>query len=44
VRDKLLVQGFEMLPPISVAAARKVIEDDQAFWLPIIKASGATAE
>ncbi len=44
VRDKLLVQGFEMLPPISVAAARKVIEDDQAFWLPIIKQSGATAE
>ena len=44
VRDKLLVQGFEMLPPISVEATRKVIEDDQAFWLPIIKASGATAE
>jgi tripartite-type tricarboxylate transporter receptor subunit TctC len=44
VKDKLLVQGFEMLPPISVAASRKVIEDDQAFWLPIIKQSGATAE
>ena len=44
VRDKLLVQGFEMLPPISVEAARKTIEDDQAFWLPIIKQSGASAE
>jgi len=44
VRDKLLVQGFEMLPPISVDATRKVIEDDQAFWLPIIKQSGASAE
>ena len=44
IRDKLLVQGFEMLPPISPAAARKVIEDDQAFWLPIIKQSGATPE
>ena len=44
VRDKLLVQGFEMLPPISVAATRKTIEDDQAFWLPIIRQSGATAE
>jgi tripartite-type tricarboxylate transporter receptor subunit TctC len=44
VRDKLLVQGFEMMPPISAAAARKVIEDDQAYWLPIIKQSGATAE
>jgi tripartite-type tricarboxylate transporter receptor subunit TctC len=44
IRDKLLVQGFEMLPPISPQAARKVIEDDQAFWLPIIKQSGATPE
>lgn len=44
VRDKLLVQGFEMLPPISVDATRKTIEEDQAFWLPIIKQSGATAE
>jgi len=44
VRDKLLVQGFEMLPPISPEAARKTIEDDQALWLPIIKQSGATAE
>ena len=44
VKDKLLVQGFEMLPPISVAATRKTIEDDQAFWLPIIKHSGASAE
>ena len=43
-REKLLVQGFEMLPPISPEAARKMIEDDQAFWLPIIKQSGATAE
>ena len=44
VKDKLLVQGFEMLPPISPEAARKLIEDDQALWLPIIKQSGAKAE
>jgi tripartite-type tricarboxylate transporter receptor subunit TctC len=44
VRDKLLVQGFEMLPPISAANARKTIETDQALWLPIIKQSGAAAE
>lgn len=44
VKDKLLIQGFEMLPPISPAATRKVIEDDQALWLPIIKKSGAAAE
>ena len=44
VREKLLVQGFEITPPVSPAGARKVIEDDQALWLPIIKQSGATAE
>jgi hypothetical protein len=44
VKEKLLVQGFEVLPPDTPAAARKLIADDQAVWLPIIKASGATAE
>ena len=44
VKEKLLVQGFEMLPPISPDAARKLIEDDQALWLPIIEKSGAKAE
>ena len=44
VKDKLLIQGFEMLPPGSPEAARKLIEDDQAIWLPIIKQSGAKAE
>lgn len=44
IKEKLLVQGFEVLPPDTPAAARKLIEDDQALWLPIIKASGATAE
>jgi len=44
VKEKLLVQGFEMLPPGSPEAARKLIEDDQALWLPIIKQSGAKAE
>jgi tripartite-type tricarboxylate transporter receptor subunit TctC len=44
VKEKLLVQGFEMMPPASPDAARKLIMDDQALWLPIIKQSGATAE
>jgi tripartite-type tricarboxylate transporter receptor subunit TctC len=44
VREKLLVQGFVMVPPGTPEAARKLIVDDQAFWLPIIKQSGATAE
>lgn len=44
VKEKLLIQGFEMLPPGSPAAARKLIVDDQAVWLPIIQQSGAKAE
>jgi len=44
IKDKLQVQGFEMLPPGSPAAARKLIEQDQAVWLPIIQQSGAKAE
>jgi tripartite-type tricarboxylate transporter receptor subunit TctC len=44
VKEKLLVQGFEVLPPDSPAQARKLIADDQELWLPIIKKSGATAE
>ena len=44
VKEKLVVQGFEMLPPGSPAAARKLIEDDQAVWLPIIQQSGAKPE
>lgn len=44
IKEKLLVQGFEILPPGTPEAARKLIEDDQALWLPIIKQSGAKAE
>lgn len=44
VRDKMLAQGIEMLPPESPAAAQKLVRDDLALWLPIIKASGASAE
>jgi tripartite-type tricarboxylate transporter receptor subunit TctC len=44
VRDKMLAQGIEMLPPESAAAAQKQVRDDLALWLPIIKASGASAD
>ncbi len=44
VKEKLLVQGFEILPPAPPEAARTLIEKDQAIWLPIIKQSGAKAE
>jgi len=43
VREKMLGQGIEMLPPVSPAAAQKLVRDDLALWLPIIKTSGATA-
>ena len=44
VREKMLAQGIEILPPDSPAAAQKQVRDDLALWLPIIKASGASAE
>jgi tripartite-type tricarboxylate transporter receptor subunit TctC len=44
IREKMLAQGIEMLPPASPAAAQKLVRDDLALWLPIIKASGASAE
>lgn len=44
VREKMLAQGIEMLPPGSPAAAQKLVRDDLGLWLPIIKASGASAE
>jgi tripartite-type tricarboxylate transporter receptor subunit TctC len=44
IKEKLLIQGFEMLPPLTPAAARQLIVDDQAVWLPLIEQSGAKAE
>jgi len=44
VRDKMLAQGIDMMPPGPPAAAQKLVRDDLALWLPIIKASGASAE
>jgi len=42
-REKLGPQGFDLAPPIAPAAFGKVIADDLAKWVPIVKASGATA-
>jgi tripartite-type tricarboxylate transporter receptor subunit TctC len=44
MRDKMLAQGIEMLPPAPPAAAQKLVRDDLALWLPIIKTSGASAD
>ena len=43
VREKMLAQGIEMLPPGSPAAGQKLVRDDLELWIPIIKASGASA-
>jgi tripartite-type tricarboxylate transporter receptor subunit TctC len=44
VREKMLAQGIDLLPPGSPAEARRQVAADLALWLPIIKASGATAD
>lgn len=44
VREKMAVQGIDMLPPEPAAAAQGLVRDDLALWLPIIKASGASAD
>ena len=44
MREKMLAQGIELLPPGPPAAAQKLVRDDLTLWLPIIKASGASAE
>ena len=42
-RDKLGPQGFDLAPPMAPPAFAKLIADDLAVWVPIVKASGATA-
>lgn len=37
-------QGFEIPPPASPAAFARIIADDMAKWIPLIKASGARAD
>jgi tripartite-type tricarboxylate transporter receptor subunit TctC len=44
MREKMLTQGIEGLPPGSPADAQQVVKDDLALWLPIIKESGASAD
>ncbi len=44
MKRKMLEQGIEPMPQRTPEAARKLVEDDTALWLPIIKASGASAE
>ena len=43
VKENLAAQGFELAPATTPAAFMKVIRDDMGKWVPIVKASGATA-
>jgi len=44
VLESLAKQGFDIPPPITPAAFGKLIADDMAKWVPLIKASGARAD
>jgi tripartite-type tricarboxylate transporter receptor subunit TctC len=44
IREKLAAQGFEIAPPMTPAQFSKVIADDLAKWVPVVKQSGAKAD
>ena len=44
VREKMSGQGIDLMSPEPPAAVDKLVRDELALWVPIIKASGATAE
>ena len=44
VRDKIKAQGIDTMPPRPPADVEKLVRDDLALWVPIIKASGASAD
>lgn len=43
VKENLASQGFELASPMAPPAFMKLIREDMAKWIPIVKASGATA-
>jgi tripartite-type tricarboxylate transporter receptor subunit TctC len=44
VRDKLTAQGIDMMPAEPPSGVEKLVRDDLAIWVPIIKASGISAD
>jgi tripartite-type tricarboxylate transporter receptor subunit TctC len=44
VREKLAQQGFELAPPTTPAQFGRIIADDLAKWVPVVKQSGAKAD
>lgn len=43
-KDKLGPMGFDLAPPTAPAQFAKIVSDDLARWVPIVKASGAKAD
>jgi tripartite-type tricarboxylate transporter receptor subunit TctC len=44
VRENLAQQGFDVAPPAPPAAFGKLIADDMAKWIPVVKRSGAKVD
>jgi tripartite-type tricarboxylate transporter receptor subunit TctC len=44
IRDKMTAQGIDMMPPQPPSGVERLVRDDLALWVPIIKASGASAD
>jgi len=44
LRGRLAQQGFELAPAISPAQFAKIVSDDLAKWVPLVKASGAKVD
>jgi tripartite-type tricarboxylate transporter receptor subunit TctC len=44
VRDKLKAEGIDMMPPEPPTGVEKLTREDLAIWVPIIKASGISAD
>jgi tripartite-type tricarboxylate transporter receptor subunit TctC len=44
MKARMLGQGIDVLSPVSPEQATKFLRNDMELWLPIIKASGASAE
>jgi tripartite-type tricarboxylate transporter receptor subunit TctC len=44
IRDNLAQQGFDVAPAAPPAAFGKVIADDMAKWIPIVRRSGAKVD
>ncbi len=43
-RKKLEDQGFELAPPLEPEGFARLIRDDMAKWIPVVKASGAKVD